>query len=165
VAEDLGTAQALKAFRDATEEFAKKTEDLQKRLLARQQAYLKFGQQIDEAAMKDPKFTGSAPGKGKERFATVMVVTAAVREVLAMAEGAKAGFPWDSVGLSLQIAAMADAVGITDEEGKPLVRMHSQLSAFEGNVKALETDLGPIEAAGKSMMVKLGMGQEAAGAY
>jgi hypothetical protein len=165
VADELGTTQALKEFRDATDDFAKKTEDLQKRMIARQQAYLKFGQQLDEAAMKDPKYAGSAPGKGKERFATVMVVTSAVREVLAVAEGAAAGFPWDALGLSVEVAQMADLVGINEEEGKPLISMHSQLSTFEGNMEGLKTDLGPIEAAGKSMMTKLGAGQELAGAY
>ena len=165
VAEELGTLQALKEFRDATDDFAKKAEDLQKRLIARQQAYLKFGKQLDEAATKDPAFRGSAPGKGKERFATVMVVTSAVREVLAMAAGAKDGFGRASAQMRDEILDMALVVGMADEEAAPLVSAHNQLKTFEGNVKTIETDLGPIEAAAGSMMTKLGAGHKIAGEY
>ncbi len=175
VAEELGTAQALKAFQDTLDEFEKRSKDLQKRLIARQQAYLKFGQKLDEAAAKDPKLKGSAPGKGKERFATVMVVTSAVREVLAMAAGAQEGFGMDSKWMRNAILTLAAnremkvrgyySMAMPDEEVAPLAKGYSQLATYESNVKTINNALGGIEAEAKAMMVALGMGHEEAGAY
>ncbi|MBE2315808.1 hypothetical protein DVA67_007460 [Solirubrobacter sp. CPCC 204708] len=175
VAESLGVSQALQTFSAAVDAFEHHARALKNRLHARQGAYLLLGQQLDEAAQRDPKAARSAPGKGKERFATVMTVTSAVREVLAMGNGARAGFGTDAAGLQQQVAQIVahrerpvhgyQRFRFPDEEAEPLVSAIEQLRTFEGNFAALEAALGGIETQARTMMTALGRGEESAAAY
>ena len=139
-------------------------------MIDRQMAYLQLGEQLDAESRADPKAKaeGAAPGAGKERFATVMAVTAAVREVLAMSEGAKAGFGRDSEALGaelLQIAHNRAGYGFPDEEDKPYGWMYAQqknYEAFTGNVRTM---LGPIDEQAGKVMTALSMGRGEAAAY
>ena len=91
VAEKLGILKKLRDFDKAFKDFERSQMALLNALAARQEAYVTFGQQLDETAAKSTSVPGEAPGRGKERFTTVMAVTALAREVLVMAAGAEEG--------------------------------------------------------------------------
>ena len=169
-AERIGLTKRVRDFQVALDTYERKAEQLQKAMIDRQMAYLQLGEQLDAESRADPKAKaeGAAPGAGKERFATVMAVTAAVREVLAMSEGAKAGFGRDSEALGaelLQIAHNRAGYGFPDEEDKPYGWMYAQqknYEAFTGNVRTM---LGPIDEQAGKVMTALSMGRGEAAAY
>ena len=58
----------------------------EERLAERRAQYLRFGEQMHAFASRDrqSKRDGLAPGRGRERYATVFAVVCSVREVIAM---------------------------------------------------------------------------------
>jgi hypothetical protein len=167
-AEQIGLAKRVRDFEDAVSDFKLKAENLQKAQLDRQMAYLQLGEQLDAASRKDPKAAADAPDAKHERFATVMTVTSAVREVLAMAEGAKAGFGADAATRKLeiwQIIQNRSPWKWPDDEDKSLGKMVGQQSTFEANVDELKKMLGPIDEAAGKMMTALSAGDKAAAEY
>lgn len=176
-AEALGLAHTLAVFSDALDHFQSKADDLQKRLVARQMAYVKFGAELDEAAQQMHK--GGAPPQGHERFATVMAVTSAVREVLAMGRGAHIGFGRDAALLEAEIRVITNhrewvpanldpgqfQLMVPEDELAPLGDALVQLRTFEGNLKTLEDMLGPIDEQAGSMMTALNAGHAEAAGY
>ena len=168
-AEAIGLKKDIDAFARAVDKFQLKSEVLQKAMHDRTLAYLMLGEQLDAEARKDPKAKAGAPGEGEERFATVMTTTAAVREVLAMAEGAKAGFAIDAASLKQELFEIlgnrAGLGGLPEGEDKPLGKMLSQQKSFEANTEALKKDLAPIEEQAAKVMTALGAGRPEAAAY
>jgi len=177
-AEQLGVREKVARFKTAFDKFRNSCKDLQDRLVARQLAYLKLGEQLDAAARKDPRArkAGTAPGAGKERFATVMLVTSAIREVLAMGSGAKGGY--DSPGNIKNWLVELDATrkrkimgshrqsfGVPNSEAAPLISLYTQLATFHGNVDTLTKLFGPVEKQAAAMMKALSAGSEEAAAY
>lgn len=155
-AERLHVKEQLASFETAFKRYKKASSDLAKSLVARQAAYLKLGEQLDVAAAGRK----AGKGKGKERFATVMLVTSAVREVLAMANGAKAGFDspkqfWDWY---TKVAPEADRASVRN--------VFHQLRMFTTVVGNLNRVYGPVEREAGTMMKKLTAGEpEEAAAY
>ena len=167
-AEQIGLAKRVREFEDKVAGFQLKAEALQKAQLDRQMAYLQLGEQFDAASRKDPKAALAAPDSNHERFATVMTVTAAVREVLAMADGAKAGFGADSATRKVelwQIIQNRSPWKWPDDEDKSLGKMVGQQATFEANVDELKRMLGPIDEAAGKMMTALSAGDKAAAEY
>lgn len=167
-AEQIGLAKRVRDFEDKVNAFQLKAEALQKAQLDRQMAYLQLGEQLDAASRKDPKAAADAPDAKHERFATVMTVTAAVREVLAMAEGAKAGFGADAATRKLevwQIIQNRSPWKWPDDEDKSLGKMFGQQSTFEANVDELKRMLGPIDEAAGKLMTALSAGDANAAEY
>ena len=87
-------------FRAALLEFAEKCSALHTRIVARRQAYLDLGIELDNFARgdKDSKKDGTAPGKDQEKFATIFLCVSAIREVQAVGKGALGGAPFTSSG-------------------------------------------------------------------
>jgi hypothetical protein len=167
-AEEIGLAKRVSDFKDAVDNFELKAGRLQKAILDRQMAYLALGEQLDAASRKDPKAAAGAPDSKHERFATVMAVTAAVREVLAMAEGAKAGFGVDVATRKLevrQIILNRSPWKWPEDEDKAIGKLLSQQQTFETNVQELQRVLGPIDAQAAKMMTARSAGDAGAGAY
>lgn len=168
-AEAIGLKKDIETFQRAVENFKLKSEVLQKAMHDRTMAYLALGEQLDAEARKDPKAKAGAPGAGEERFATVMTTTAAVREVLAMTEGAKAGFAIDAASLKSRLFEIlnhrAGLGGLPEGEDLPLGKMLQEQKDFEANAETLKKDLGPIEEQAAKMMTGLGAGRAEAGAY
>jgi hypothetical protein len=170
-ADELGVTQKISAFEVAVADYKRESQEMNKRLIARQLAYVKLGEQLDEAARKDPTAVakGIAPGKGKERFATIMLMTSAAREVLAMGNGAKAGFS-DPGSLRSQISRFeviqdSPSGKVPASELDPLISIYKQTAAFHSNVNELTNTLGPIDQQAAAMMQALSGGAEVAGAY
>jgi hypothetical protein len=90
--------EAVQKFQTALNQFAKKCTDLQQRIADRREEYLKFGIQLDRFARGHPELgrEGLATGRGRERYATIMTVTAQIREMLALGRNAARGFDGDA---------------------------------------------------------------------
>lgn len=169
-AEKIGLAKRVKEFEDALTRFELKSGNLQRAMLDRQMAYLQLGQQIDAASRTDPtaKAAGQATGSGQERFATVMAVTSAVREVLAMAAGAQKGFGRDAKSVGNELLGIAQnraGYGWPDEEDKPFGWMYYQQKNFEAFTDNISTALKPIDEKAGEMMTALSLGNEKAAEY
>jgi hypothetical protein len=165
VAKDIGLKAKVETFEAKVSAFQLANEELQAHMFDRQRAYLQLGQKLDEAAAKNPGYKSSAPAKGKERFATVLTMVSAAREVLAMGTEAKASFK-DTNELWGELAEIsehrASLKGLPKGEHDALQKMLSQQLTFDANVEQLQTDLGPIDAAAGQLMAKMGGGEEAA---
>ena len=159
----LGTLKKINDFEKAVKDFERAQVDLQDALAARLQAYTTFGQQLDETAAKstDPLARAEAPGRGKERFSTVMAVTAMAREVLVMAQGAKEGLgqedegPTASAKLQVEFNRLWDVNGWSShyrEESPALATALKQLRQFEGSIAVYETYLAQIDTAAAEMI-------------
>ena len=169
VVEGLKAQQELEEFKNALESYQTAVTNQQLAMIERQFAYVRFGQQVDAAARKDPQAKESAPGAGKERFATVMAVTAAVREVLAMGYGALQGFgPARSPAVSRHFHAAKNnrlPLGWPEEEAEVLRSMYHQLKQFEADIKTLTERFRPIEEKAAQVMTGLRGGAGQAGRY
>jgi hypothetical protein len=152
--------------------FALKCVQLQMRVRARQLAYLKLGEELDAAARNDPKSkkAGIAPPKGKERYATIMLVTSQVREILAMGDGARQAFDDPAAiqnwGLGLDIdrnnprslGILANTDGLTKEEWENLGKLFGRVKAFHNNVDVLHKALDPVDKAGAELIKSMSGG-------
>jgi hypothetical protein len=154
-------------YKDALKQFGEDSKVLQGALRARQLSYLTMGEQLDRASRSDPETRGDAFGK-QERFATVMTLVGAVREVLAMADGAQAGFDMHSLQVGqwiLQLDEEREMFSYTLEEDRAMGRLLSQLRMFESNVDGLREVLGPIDAKAGELMKATSAGAGEAAAY
>jgi hypothetical protein len=171
VAVQLGIAEKFTSFRKAVDDFANAQADMQKALTARLAAYTIFGQQLDETAAKsrDPAAHAEAPGRGKERFSTVMALVATAREVLVMAEGAAEGFSQlgdasPASGLRAEFETLWDVNGWSShyrEESPALGHAIKQLRRFERSIAVYREYLGPIDAAAAELLGPLTPGGDA----
>ena len=160
-ADDKQVETTVAIFKAEVEKFETQSKGLQDALVARQAAYMEMGEDLDKLA----------PGSGvnsQERFATVMTVVGAVREVLAMAAGAEEGFKMHSLQLGQRIMEMSDEremYAYTAEEDKAMGKLLSQLKKFESNAEGLREVLGPVEAKAADFMRELTPGKRGGGAY
>ena len=142
-------------FKVAVEAYETAATALQNTLVARQAAYMDMGEDLD-------KLSPGGGTHGQERFATVMTVVAAVREVLAMATGAEKGLNMHSLQVGQQVLAMSDEremYAYTLEEDKAMGKLIAQLKKFEGNTETLREILGPIDAKAGEFMRELTPGK------
>jgi hypothetical protein len=176
-----GAAAAMEIRRKAedfeakVDAFALKSVQLQSRVIARQLAYLRLGEQLDAAARTDPdlKRAGTALPKGKERFATVLLVASQIRELLAIAEGARQGFdsPEEFRGWALNLdqerrtpSTFGELVdnwwgGLSKEERLSLGLVLGQLQGFHHNVDVIHKVLDPVDQAADQLIKALSGGQ------
>ena len=148
-------ANVVNDFKVAVEAYETAATALQNTLVARQAAYMDMGEDLD-------KLSPGGGTHGQERFATVMTVVAAVREVLAMATGAEKGLNMHSLQVGQQVLAMSDEremYAYTLEEDKAMGKLIAQLKKFEGNTETLREILGPIEAKAGEFMRELTPGK------
>jgi hypothetical protein len=98
-----------------------------------------------------------------------MAVTAAVREVLAMAAGAKAGFGLTAEQLGAELLAIAlhrgSVGGLPEEEDKPYARMYLQQKNYEAFTDHVRALLGPIDEKAGEVMTALSLGRTEAAVY
>jgi hypothetical protein len=164
VAKEIGLKAKVENFQAKVDGFKLANEELQKHMFDRQHAYLQLGQKLDEAAARNPAYKDSAPGKGKERFATVMTMVSAVREVLAIGAEAKSSFK-DSNELWNELSEIAEhrqsLRGVPPGEHEPLQKMLTQQLGFESNLEQLTADLGAIDAEAGDLMARAGGGEDA----
>jgi hypothetical protein len=163
VAKEIGLKAKLETFSAKVDAFQLANDELQKFMFDRQRAYLQLGQKLDEAAAAAPGAKRS--GKGKERYATVMTLVSAAREVLAVGNEAQASFkPVDQLHNELQ--EIADhrgwpLKGLPRGEYKELEKMYMGQLRFRANLEQLTADLGPIDAQAGQLIGKLSGGEEA----
>ena len=162
----------IQVFQDALNNFALKCAELQKRMEARRQQYLEFGVQLDNFARGDQgsKKAGLAPGKGGERYASIMTMVSTVREVLSVGRGAKASFDSTSE-LKVWARGIYDRRERTDDgrsdlsfmqmpgdELQRLVDMHEQVRTFEESYDRENSRLSAVDAAAQQALGTLGQG-------
>ncbi len=158
VAEKLGILKKLRDFDKAFKDFERSQTALLNALAARQEAYVTFGQQLDETAAKS--VPGEAPGRGKERFTTVMAVTALAREVLVMAAGAEEGLGTGpdaraSDKLQVEFNKLWDINGWSSHyknDSKALGIALKQLRDFDARMEAVRGALGEIDTAASELL-------------
>jgi hypothetical protein len=158
VSGELQTLQTVREFDTAVKKFESAQMAMLHALSARQQAYTTFGQQLDETAAKS--VPGESPGRGKERFTSVMTLTALAREVLVMADGAEQGLGSDpsakaSHKLQAEFNQLWDVNGWESHyknESRALGDALKQLRQFEGSVEVYRMHLGQIDAAAAELL-------------
>lgn len=163
VADEIGVLKKFRDFDAAAARYGTSLKKLQEHLHDRRVAYLKMGEQLDAAARSQSK---GKLGKGSERFATVMTLTGQVREVLAIADGAKKGFraaELDYVTLRETLGGIAERREfipgeLPAEEAEALLSMQNQVKMFEAFTAQLGEFLGPIEEQAKLMMASMSLG-------
>jgi hypothetical protein len=162
VAKEIGLKAKIETFSAKVDAFQLANDELQKFMFDRQRAYLQLGQKLDEAAAAAP---GGKKSKGKERYATVLTLVSAAREVLAVGNEAQASFmPVDKLHDDLQEIADHRGYplnGLPKGEYKPLEKMYMGQLRFRANLEQLTADLGPIDAQAGQLMAKMGGGEEA----
>lgn len=86
--------EAILKFQNALGAYARACNQLQRRMQSRRQQYLEFGVHLDNFARTDvgSRKAGLAPGRSRERYATVMSLISTVREVVATGDGALHSF-------------------------------------------------------------------------
>jgi hypothetical protein len=166
VAKDIGLKAKFDAFAATVTNFQLANEELQKHMFDRQRAYLQLGQKLDEAAAKAPGAKAAGRGKGKERFATVMTLVSAVREVLAVGTAAQGSLK-PAAQLREELSAIAEhrdypLKGLPRGEFEPLKQMLDQTESFDTIIENLTADLGPIDAKAGQLMATITGGEEGA---
>jgi hypothetical protein len=164
---EIALQKTVEEYKDAVDQFEENGKALRSELRARQLNYLKMGEQLDRAGRSDPETRGDRYAK-QERFATVMTVVAAVREVLAMADGAEAGFQMHSLQLGQWILDMGSTrpkFAYTKEEDRAMGKVLAQLGQFERNTEGLREILGPVDAKAGELMKAMSAGASEAAAY
>ncbi len=178
VAEHLLTIKALEEFDNAVKAYKTASANEQKAVRQRQLDYLKLGEELDAAANadKEARQGGVAPGKGKERFATVLLLVSAIREVLTRASGATAGLGTTPDGMldNLQnveaerrksIKRFGSVGGMSVEEATPLVSMYKQSKALFDNADLMQTTFQQVESQANQLMKTLNANAEGSGEY
>ncbi|HET8758274.1 MAG TPA: hypothetical protein VFM58_19795 [Solirubrobacteraceae bacterium] len=170
VAAKLGILQKLREFDKALKDFERAQTALQDTLAARRRAYLTFGQQLDETAAKshDRAARAEAPGRGDERFTTVLALTALAREVLVMVDGAEEGLGSDEQGrasakLKVEFDKLWDVNGWSShyrQESPALGDALRQLRRFEGSVDVYREHLAAIDTAATELLGPLVGGEQ-----
>jgi|GEM_PF-4103405 len=172
VSDAIATKKLIQTFQNAMNDFALKCAELQKRMEARRQQYLDFGVQLDTFARTDhgSQKAGLAPGKGGERYASIMSMVSTVREVLSMGRGAKSGFESTS-DLATWTQGVFERRERTDDGRKDIsfmqmpgdelqrmVDMHQQVQVFEHSYDRETSQLAPVDAAAQQAMGALHQG-------
>ncbi|MGI8633125.1 MAG: hypothetical protein ACR2NA_11380 [Solirubrobacterales bacterium] len=161
VADEFGVTQKVREFKNAVTDYKVSAVRFNLRLVARRESYLKLGEQIDEAAKQIPETRreGIAPDRGGERFSTVMLMTSAVREVLALGRAAAEGH--DSPDeIRNELMGIVGERRLLEPEYRPLVSVHAQTEQFHANLRELDRVLGPVEVKAAAVMARL-LGQRA----
>ncbi len=148
--------QKTQNFRDKLNNYALKAAALERRIQQRREDYLNFGRQLDNFARQDAESrrSGQAPGRGEERYATIMTMVAGVREALAVGNGAKNGFD-SPAGLDNFVQNMADQrepYRLTQEEIGTFRVMYGQLSRFHRQVESMTRTFAQVEAQADQLM-------------
>jgi hypothetical protein len=170
--------KAIQTFQTKLNEFAKRCNDLQQRIAARRDAYLKFGVQLDRFARAHGELNkqGLGTGQGQERYATIMTVAAQIREVLAIGRNAAGGFGGDAHSfavwaneaserreMSSAFSHRADPMSsppfwnvpsykLTSGEEQAIGPIFTQLRGFETTIVMVEKLFGPVDAAASDLL-------------
>ena len=150
--------------------FALACRNLQARISERRQQYLSYGVALDNFARQDRGNRGSSPGANGDKFATIMVLTSAVRETVGIGNGAKSGFMsvseiehWardinqrrsrSDCPMSLpDRGGSVRSFECSEAEWTAMSGMWSQVRGFNTYVDEIVSDLGPVEVRARSMM-------------
>jgi hypothetical protein len=177
------TVKRVQEYRNALNDYALKADHLQQRLAERRRQYLEFGEQLDNFARSDPRSqkAGEAPTPGDkqhpagERYANIMVLTSAVREVVGMGRAALAA---DNVGDEVAIRAWFEQIrehrnsvdfprhGFIDKyepsyirwpevEQQPIEQLYNQVHVFRQHATNMVTTLAPVDAAAENLIKAL----------
>jgi hypothetical protein len=170
--------KAIQTFQTKLNEFAKRCNDLQQRIAARREAYLKFGVQLDRFARAHGELNQQGLGteQGHERYATIMTVAAQIREVLAVGRNAAGGFGGDAHSfavwayeaserreLSSAFSHRADPMSsppfwnvpsykLTPGEEQAIGPIFTQLRGFDTTIAMVEKLFGPVDAAAGELL-------------
>src|SRR5262249_14413076 len=153
-------AAKAKAFSNAAVEWAKRCKDLQDRMAKQRDAYFQLGAHLDEIAAQNKGLAKQqkdvAAGPGKEKFATMMAVVAAIREAITLGHGAAGTFD-DPNKLRGWINAISKnrtkkpkrsfmtQFAMPEGEASQLQALYDEVSTFHGWVGLVDKLYGPIE--------------------
>jgi hypothetical protein len=171
----LGMVEATDGFQTALNDYARLCNEMQDRLAARRDAYLKFGEQLDKFARmnRETMQNGQAPDEGQEKFAQIMTVVGQLREVITLGRGAVGGFDnpsalRDFVGtIASNRAAVPPPVNyrislrqmaITPGEMEGFQSIYNQVGGFNSRYQAITTLFGPLDAQANAIMASLSPG-------
>ena len=158
VRELLAVRQAAEEYQNKLNQFAHKCNELQERITQRRTAYWQLGVDLDNFARQDreSRQSGQAPGRGEERYATIMTAVGQIREVLVTGNGAKTGifspseFENWAQGIEAERSARPPRTDIPifktgEEEWSRLSRIHNQVETFGENVHLLNEIFSGVE--------------------
>lgn len=151
--------------------FALKCTELQRRMSQRRQTYLEFGIQLDNFARRDAEArqAGVAPGRNEERFATIMVATSQIREVLAVGNGIINGFdsPTDFRVWAQSVESRRNAdpprndirtLSTPETEWEPLNLIYGYVTRTNYNIDQVKAIFDGVETAAREMLGRLHQG-------
>ena len=162
-------------FQRAVESFATAAFKMKKAIEQRRKDYVDFGMQLDQFANKDKKMKkeGLAPGKGKERYATVMMMAAQIREVLSIGRDAKSALQYDGGAWTIFLYQAEDSraerpdvmsrmisdMSMPASESEIMWQVPVAINTYQEKKAGLAETLGPVDARTQALMVKLGADQ------
>jgi hypothetical protein len=165
------------AFQVKLNAFAVKCNQMQQRINERRQQYLDFGIALDNFARTNQQSQKAGQGteQNSERYATIMTLTAQIREALAIGNGAKAQmnhteFRIWAQGLNTvreRHAPRTDIqhLSIPDNEWAALESIYGQLQRFSNNVDSVDGILGSIDTAAQTTIGGLHQGSGGTNAH
>ena len=174
-----GIKHKTETFQRAVERFGAAALKLQKTIEQRRNDYLNFGMQLDSfaAGNKETKKQGLAPEKGGERYATIMMMVAQIRETLQMGDHAVAGLKYQDTdwskfiidadaarralpGDSMEVAhPPSGSLKMPESESKPMWSAYGQIKTYKDNQQMMKGVLGPVDERTQALMKKIGADQ------
>ncbi len=169
LASQLDLQQDIETFENAVEEFEAAAQNEARALNARRIEYLRLGQMLDREARgdRDNRRAGLAPGRGEERYAAIMLLTATIREVLAIGKANTEGFKSpDALYQELnEIKNVREArvksygsFSLTDAELEAFNHVYGQTLRYHNTYTMLAEMFGGIESSASELMMQLNPG-------
>jgi hypothetical protein len=162
-------------FTRSVEVFGTAAFKMKKTIEQRRKDYVDFGMQLDEFANGDKKMKkeGLDPGKGKERYATVMMMASQIREVVSIGRDAKAALQYDGSAWTVFILQAEDSraerpdvmtrsisdMEMPKSESDIMWQVPVAINGYQENMGMLAEVLGPVDARTQALMLKIGADQ------
>ncbi|MBK4728592.1 DUF4157 domain-containing protein [Oxynema sp. CENA135] len=171
VRELLALQQAAATYQTKLNAFALKCNELQGRIADRRREYWQLGVDLDNFARQDRESRqgSQAPGRGEERYATIMTLVGQIREALVVGKGAKAGiyapdeFERWAQGIVADRGARPPRTDIPifevgEQEWSRLSSIWSQIRTFGSNVSTIDELFSGVESRAGALLSQLQVG-------
>ncbi len=171
-------AHRARTYMDKVLAFSRKCAELHVRMVARRQAYLDLGVELDNYARGDreSRRRGEAPGAGEERYATIMMATSAVREVLAVGRTSLDNMPMTPEAMQAWFRHMhgertaspprtdMHTFEMGQNETEKITDVFDSLELQRTNVRTVQTVFAGVEATANTVMTAVSPASAGAGA-
>ena len=174
---ELNLRAACDGLRDTINAYAVEAQQLQRAAQQRRLEYLNLGVQLDNYARQSETMQeeGLAPGEGAERYATIMSLTASVREMLLVGRSAKSMIytpaQFEEWFLTMKAQREVDPPGsymrqfsVGEVETARANEIFGQLSQYHGTLENGEETWGEVDATAASVFDQMNAGPDS-GAY